>query len=112
MKQLDFLLGKCFIQLCKKDYTGAESYLNDRINSNEKDVARCRPVSEKESAEILQCFNFNIGSALKHIFAFTRTIKKGNRPNKVELKVALRCIKKEIERTQGEVNNGETETVT
>jgi hypothetical protein len=104
MQQLDYLLGKCVIQIMKKDFIGAVSYLEDRINSNEKDVARCKPVSEKESNEIVQSYNFNIGTALKHIFAFTRTIKKGNRPNKAELKAALRYIKKEMERTSNEQN--------
>jgi len=103
MKQLDCFLSRSvdilgLNLLTLADLNEVKVILEERIECNEKDIARCKPISEKESNLIIQGYNFNVGSALKHIFAFTRTIKKGSRPNKAELKVALRYINKEIER--------------
>jgi hypothetical protein len=104
MKQLDYTLGCAYLGIKMNNLIDASIFLKERINSNEKDVARCKPISEEESNKIIQSYNFNIGTALKHIFAFTRTIKKGNRPNKAELKLALKYIEKEMERSSNEQN--------
>jgi hypothetical protein len=98
MQQLDYLLGQCVLQIKLDNLMVAKDFLIIRIDTNEKDVARCKPISESEASKIIQKYGFNIGSALRHIFAFTRTIKKGSRPNKAELRTALKYINKEIER--------------
>lgn len=107
--KLDYLLGMCVMELTqiKPVLSTSKNYIEERIKCNERDVFKCRPVTIKEEEFYCSISNFNIGSALKHIFAFTRTTKKRNRPNKSELRVALKYINKEIERLNSSIKESE-----
>lgn len=101
---LDYYLGRVceFLYEDEINFNTAIKLLEDRINSKERYSARCKPITIADSDEIIKNYSFNIGSTLKHIFAYTRTCRKGSVPNKLELRVALRYLRKEKERLESE----------
>lgn len=104
LPELDYYLGQVVSLLtdgdsCTNvDLETVEHYLQLRIKTSEKKIAKCKPVSKDFSTVTAELYFFNIGIALKNIFDFTYTCKNGVRPNKLYLKRALNYIRKEKER--------------
>lgn len=105
LSQLDFYLGTT-VNLLTTDTAvkeeiihylmQAETYLQTRISLKERQCARCVPIKDADCSTVVEQYSFNIGTALKFIFDFTCSCKKGSVPNKLPLRRALNYIQKEI----------------